>query len=260
MHFHNRLSRFTVALAFLASLFSVGADKVAAAGSCTLATHTYTHIYVEKYASAIPDASVYFDMVRGDATVRDLDICVGSTAGQGGSFVLPANIQDDTNGPIIQLGYGKWAGRSDLFFVYQLKGQEAKEWYPGHNFKPIVGDRIRFTITKGYLSGNVVTTYIINNLTRGTNDSMTVAGWLVSPQHAWWGYETWDSYSRHGHVAGQPAINAAYLGYSGDANTTIYYRSGMTSSDVKNTSGQSNHHGHLINWVYGSDGLDAETH
>lgn len=232
-------------------LLTTAAPVVQAAGFCSLANHGYYQIYVSRTAGSV--GASYFDRIQGEAHVRDLNICVGSDPGQGGSFVLPANVQG-TSGIIYQLGYGKFAGDPNLKWVY-ADGDSVMHYVAG--FTPAIGVEYRFQIQK--VSGlirftitDIDSDVVVAQFTKGS--------WSTSVNLAWWGYETWDSFSAHGRMAGEPFIDVTHMGYSHNENSTLYYRTGITSSVVYNTSGQSNHHGHIRNRYYTGDTLDAETH
>ncbi len=225
-------------------------STAAAAGLCSLANHGYYQIYVTKTTSV----SGGFDLARGTASVANLDICVGSSSGQGGSFVLPANIQR-TDGLIVQLGYGKWAGRTDQFFVWTPNGDGAAvEWTAG-GWKPITGHKYRFSIERVFVSGTPKLMYTIEDLNVPGSRVDAFGINVVSLSQAWWGYETWDSYSAHGHLASDSQhVDMKSLYYRVSGGGTTQYTNITT---VFNNSGQSNHHGHLI---LSNTGLDGETH
>ncbi len=232
-----------------------------------MASHGYYQLTLNKFASDVGGS--YFDLVRGDLTIRNLDICVGGSAGNGGSFVLAANIESSA-GFATQLGYGQEAGSGSLFFFY-ARGNPPDEIKWSTTYLPVVGDRYRFSITRVSGDGGLPdTVFKIQNLDAGGSSSKVFSGWPSGLNHAWWGAETHDSFSAHGVPAGQANQNVAYMGYSPNNSSTISYRSGLTCSDVfKNFvwDGSSDHtgcngfrHGHVGNWVYGGDKLAVESH
>lgn len=262
---HMRLTRVVSAIVLVSGYLLGGPSAVAAAGLCSLAQHGNFHIAANKFADEV--GASYFDLVRGDLTVRSLDVCVGS--GNGATYVLAANIET-ASGTIVQLGYGQQAGFAGRSFYYAHGTPDAIEW-PNSSYLPVVGNRYRFSITRFLEPGGVVDTiYKIQDLDAGTSSSIEFSGWYSGLNHAWWGAETGDSASAHGVPAGSSNQNLAYMGYSPNTNGTIYYRSGLTCSDIfKNFSwdGSTNgnacagtRHGHVGNWVYGGDKLAPESH
>jgi len=234
------------------------------AGFCALAEHGYNHIVANKFASDL--GAKYFDLVRGDAYVRELEVCIGYSAGQGGTWVLPANVES-TTGEIYQLGYGRGAGRQSNYFVYALATPTAQEITSA---APIDGHRYRFEIYKRTTSSTV--SFRITDLTTATVvwtfDSDHA--WSSAADHAWWGFETWDSASHHGVSGGKLGVQMAYLGYSTETESFTRYRSDLTCKDIwKNFTwdGSTSHDGctgkrigSMGTWVYGGDMLDAITY
>jgi hypothetical protein len=242
-----------------------GTETIAWAGLCALAQHGNYHLVANKFARDVNATATRFDMVRGDAYVRDLDICIGASAGQGGSWVLPANVEGDS-GEIYQLGYGRAVGRGSNYFVYALGSPLAVEIT---GVTPIAGHRYRFEITKRATFNTV--SFKITDLS--TSPSALVWSWDTNHpwaslmNHAWWGYETWDSFSTHGVRPGKPGVGMAYMGYRANNESTVRYLSDMTCSDIwKNFTwdGSTGNNGCtgkrravLGTWVYGGDRLDG---
>jgi hypothetical protein len=234
------------------------------AGFCSLAQHGYSHIVANKFATDL--GASYFDVVRGDAYVRELEVCIGTSAGQGGTWVLPANVES-TTGEIYQLGFGRGAGRLGNTFVYALGSPSAIEI---RDVSPVDGHRYRFEIFR-HAPGNTVSYRITDLSASATVWSFDSShAWSTAADHAWWGFETWDSASHHGVSAGKPGINMSFLGYSTNTENLIRYRSGMTCADIwKNFTwdGSSEHNGcsgkrrgPVGTWTYGGDMLDAITY
>jgi hypothetical protein len=200
--------------------------------------------------------------VRGDATVAAPDVCVGTS---GGTYVLPVNVEDTPG--ISQIGYGQQPNQaSDFYWVPNLDGL-AYPW-PGA-MRPTVGTRYRFEITRYYDNLNLEYAghYRITNLSSGSWEQFNGSWPYGTGGTAWWGAETNETGSRHGHIPGATYnVNAAYLGYKYDTNGTIWYRSGMINSYypagsvVRDIGIPSNHQGHVITWVFGNDGVDVETY
>lgn len=232
-----------------------GVGTAEAAGVCySLGNY---HDWVGKNASAIGDGSTYFDRVQGDAYAQNLGLCVG--AHNGGTWVLPANV-DNNGSTLFQLGYGRGIDYNGgaLAFVYTDNSGnpiEVTSTWPG------VGNRYRFIIWPN--GGMVAYTIDIWNgsgwvFVWGHTTSYT---WPTSLTHAWWGYETWDQASSMGPESTSGTVHTAYMGYSGNASGTVYYRSGLAAGDfVTDTNCCSNWHRAVGTWVYGNDVADAWTH
>ncbi len=237
----------------------------AAVGFCSLASHGYYQVLVHKDISQI--TGNYFDLVKGDAYARDLDVCIGASQTQGGTFVLPANVQEEPGmGPgIFQAGYGKRTTDGSILFFY-ANGDATAIAISGAT--PSIGHRYRFRIQK---DSNAHPDFYIDDVTTGSgawSNTTTNTSYSIVYDYAWWGFETWDSYSHHGPNLPDPGVGMAYMGYSSDLSTTTFYRSGMTvSGDVCKCGGDwsqvdGNHQTVLTigNWVYGGDKFDAEVH
>ncbi|MES2208703.1 MAG: hypothetical protein V4515_00730 [Chloroflexota bacterium] len=236
----------------------------AAAGLCSIALHGNFHIVANKFADEV--GATYFDLVRGDLTVRNLDVCAGS--GNGSTYVLAANIETAV-GQVVQIGYGQISGFTGRRFYYALGSVTAIEW-PNSSYLPTLGDRYRFSITRFVEPGGLQDTIVtIQNLDHPSTSTVTRSGWYSALNHAWWGAETEDSASAHGVPAGQANQNVAYMGYSPNTSGAIYYRSGMTCGDIfkdftwdgsNGAACSGTRHGHIGTWVYGGDELAPETH
>jgi hypothetical protein len=236
------------------------ASPVQAAGLCGEPKQDAYLILVARSADDPGIPGTYMDLVRGEVTVRDLDVCTLPT--EGGTFVLPANVENTVTGSIFQLGYGQVAGEATEKFVFAAGSAQMQPW-PDPDFVPIRGDRYRFSIWKTTLpNGNSVPQFGIRNLRTNAASFQLIGSvnWTTNYKLAWWGAETWDTASNHGSEAGTAPTTLSYMGYSPNTEGTIYYRSGMTSSDVHYVGPIPYHHGHIVNWVYGGDGLDIHTH
>lgn len=248
-------------LAFLGRPATVSAAEPCTGG--TFPPNETGQIYVEKYAADAPGSGTFFDRVQGDATVRNFDVCTGvdldpnDCLTQGGTAVLPANVQNDITGHVYQLGVAQFAGLSKKFVYTNSTDLCARNW---PTITPIVGHRYRFII---YRDSNGKVVYQIDDLaTSGIDSTMyTNYTWSTSRKHAWWGYETWDKNSSFGVAAGSSQNQMAYMGYSKDGSGTIYYRSDLTTSDIrKNSHAETSDHGHIGDWVFNNDMLSAESH
>ena len=259
------LSRARVALAALvltASTFAATppAPAAADAGVCP-GNIAIQQLFVDKEIGEVSGAD-YFDGVRGDATIQSLDICFGVI---GGSWVLPANVQNDSNGKIFQLGYGQGAG-DDFTFVYANGSPNAIAW---RTWTPIEGERYTFTITR---SAGYPAFRITRQSTGESIYKVTDANFGMGFDRTWWGYEANDKASSLGPLYGTGDVNMAYMGYSADNGGWIY-RSGLanaygdrptypnrmhkhlTFSDSNNIRS-----GHIGDWVYGGDKFNVHTH
>lgn len=173
-----------VFVAIIAGQILYRAPVASAAGLCGLASHGNYHVVLNKFASDI--GASYFDLARGEMTIRQPDVCVG--AGNGATWMLGANIETAT-GSVVQLGYGQFAGESNPKFIY-AHGSTAGIAWP-NSYSPIVGNRYRFSITRVVEPGGLTDTdYLIQDLTGGTSSFLEVSGWFASLNHAWWGAET----------------------------------------------------------------------
>jgi hypothetical protein len=244
------------------ALLSIPATASAAVGLCGLASHDYYEVFVHKQINEV--SGNWFDEVRGDAYARDLDVCIGGTGGNGGTFVDVANVQEQSSGPhIFQVGYGKMATDSAIKFIYANSSSTLIQL---SSPSPSIAHRYRFDIKRD-TSGHP--DFLLTDLTVGTliwSNTTTGTSWGGGFDLDWWGFETWDSFSHHGPNLPGSGVNMAYLGYSTDLNTVITYRSGMTvGGDVCKCSGNwaqvdGNHQTVLTigNWVYGGDKFDSE--
>jgi hypothetical protein len=256
--------RALLATVLLATNAATDPAPVDAAGLCSIAEHGNFHIVANKFADEV--GATYFDIVRGDLTVRGLDVCIGS--GNGATYVLAANIETAL-GQIVQIGYGQISGFTGRRFYYAFGSAAAIEW-PDTTYLPIVGDRYRFSITRFVEPGGLQDTiFKIQNLGHPSSSTVTRSGWYSGLNHAWWGAETQDSASAHGVPAGSSNQNLAYMGYSANTSTGTYFRSQMTCADIfKNFTWDGSggaacsgtRHGHVGTWVYGGDKLAPETH
>lgn len=240
-----------------------GTGSIYAAGLCAFAKHGHYHVVANKFAREV--GATHFNMIRGDAYVRVLDVCIGISAGQGGSWVLPANVESDT-GDIYQLGYGRAAGRGSNYFVYALGSPTAIEI---KDVAPISGHRYRFEIVKRALYNTV--SFKITDLSTSPASvvwsSHSSRPWSGAMNHAWWGYETWDSFSTHGVPAGKSGVAMAYMGYRSNVDERIHYRSSMSCSDIwknftwdgsaGNNGCTGNRRAVLGSWAYTGDEFDA---
>lgn len=219
----KKIMRAALAVALIIPAFTFTAPEVAASGgACLIANHTNSHIFIRHETNMISGAQ-YFDDVAGRSSIRDLTPCVGYPGG--GTFVLPANVSG--GGYIYQLGYGEMVigGDGSPYFYYALGSPDAirinsprpilNHTYIFHIYKRSTG-RVSFDIYDEH-AGAYVWTYYPSN------------GWPTSLDVAWWGFETWESESRHGGTAlGQTAIWG--MTYSWEDVTTSTTKKGFTCS------------------------------
>jgi hypothetical protein len=262
----KRSTVFAAVVLVLAGSFSApNAVPVDAAGIC----HSLGNYHIwhgRNIEDALPANSEAFDRVQGEATVRNLDICIGNN---GGTFVLPANVDNEgysANPLHFQAGYGRAANIDSgaLRFYYAGPNGNPHEWCC---INPVVGTRYRFIIWR---SDSGLVNFRRYRLDGGTwvNESTIYTSWAWPAStsaarltHAWWGCETWDQVSDHGPHVGNGSINMAYLGYSTDDSGSISYRTDMANPAPRNFSGWGdNHHGHVGDWVYNNDMINCETH
>jgi hypothetical protein len=220
-----------------------------------LPSGTTWQIYITK------TSSYYYDEVRGNLTVRDLAICIGNDASKGGTFVLGANLQRDSDGRIYQLGYGVRPTEGPAF--YYVTGT-ASSVHKVTSVYPVVGHKYLFKIYKNELSSNV--DYSIRDLTTGTNiwwnEYAQTFPWNMN--RIWWGYETIESISDHGHCAGCSKINLSAMGWSLVGSSQISYlpfdipSSWILRGYPLGYPIPSNHVGEIVN-VSGEDMFDAFT-
>ncbi len=261
-HFRVVTSLIT-AIVTIAMSMAGPAPALAAVGFCSLASHDFYQVFVHKDINDV--SGNYFDVVRGDVYARDLDVCIGVSPGQGGTFVLPANVQQKAGvGPgIFQAGYGKRATDGAVRFVY---ANATSTIIVLSAPSPVIAHRYRFQINRDS-AGHP--DFILNDLTNGSliwSNTTTGTSWTGTYDLNWYGFETWDSFSHHGPNLPNPGVNMAYMGYSTDLNTTITYRSGMTvSGDVCKCGGHwadvDNNHQTVLTmgtWFYGGDKFDSE--
>lgn len=261
-HLRRLFSLASAALLALGLLPGVAAP-VAAAGPCnqnTLPAASTNQMYVEKLIANISGAD-HFDGVRGDAYIRNLDQCIG-TSGQGGTFVLPANVQNDVTGTIFQLGYGEIPNYTSRW--YYADGSVDAIVKTSSACPAVNGHRVRFTILRNSSNRPV---FSIDDLTAGCGLSWTgVTPWSVAQDHAWWGYESWENASGLGPQVGVDSdVHMAYMGYSTEDGGWAY-RSGLSATYgscetcVKRNHSYSYITGHIGDWVYGNDDFNVHTH
>lgn len=253
-----------VALAPSTSVAVVGSTGVAdaAVGFCSLASHDYYIVYVQKDINNV--VGNFFDDVRGDAYARDLDVCIGGSPGNGGTFVLPANVQQKANvGPsIFQGGFGKRATDTSIKFYY---ANQQPDSIVITSVAPIVGHRYRFDISRDSSGHPDFHFTDVSTATLIWSNTSTTTSWVSTFDLTWYGYETWDSFSHHGPNLPGAGTNMAYMGYSTDFNTAISYRTGMTVGGDVLKQGHwadvDNNHTTVLTigtWVYGGDQFDSE--
>lgn len=225
---------FSLLAAAILAVGAVGSSASPAAalgGTCAVATHSFYQVYVEKYVAS----STYITDVSGQSKIVGLNICTyGAFAGNGGTFVMPANLQNDTTKRIYQLGYGRTAIDSAPYFFYAEASPDAvKITSP----RPVDGHTYTFHIYRrsaGYVS------YDIRDMTTG------LYVWTYYPttpfnassaayqNHAWWGFESWDSESALGYKNGQAITDIRDITYT-PAGGVQTWRSGMTCASVGKT-------------------------
>lgn len=265
---------FSLSLAALLAVSALGVSALdspaSAAGPCTMQS-TVDQVFIYKHAGDVP-GDTNFDGVRGEATIRQLDVCVGLVAGNGLTAVLPANVENANaaTNKIFQLGYvhRPMAGLSYVMADGQGDDLVFKQW----DWCPIViGHRVRFTITR---TSSGTPWFYIEDLTAacgagfGSPDGETFG---LGMEVTWWGYERNDTSSGLGVENGDPNVNMAYMGYrvKGGAWT---YRSGLTNS-IQNVGGPckdciqiqmrnpDTHHflATIGDWVYNNDLFNVRT-
>ena len=88
----------------------------------------------------------------------------------------------------------------------------------------------------------------------------TSTAWPSNLDHAWWGYETLDDVSNHGHASGVGNINLTQMGYSIPGNSGFWYRQPTTSAIIWTGTGcNSNRVKTILSTYYSSDTLDVKT-
>lgn len=259
---HRRILAALAALVFAA----IGAAPVSAAGPCAGADPNATNqMYVDRTAATW--GAQYLDVVEGTATAQVLEVCIGGSLGppetcNGRTDVLLANVQADS-GAIHQIGYGRCSGEGVSKWTYVLSDgvpHHVPNGTNGNGIAVIEGHVYRGVIYRrstGYVSFNLW------DLTVGdliwTYYPTTV--WTTNTDHAWWGYETLDDASDHGHSHGDgDYINLRSMRYSTNASTNLYTVQ-IASGQVKcgGTGCASNHHAHVGTTAYNNDTLDADT-
>jgi hypothetical protein len=236
----------------IATYLSAGAGSVAAQGGACVQIDDY-QAWEGKNASAIGDGSTYFDRVRGDAYVRNLALCIGNS---GGTWVLPANV-DAGDGRVLQIGYGRRNDFNNGNLTFVATDDHGTP-YEITSVRPVLGHRYRFEVVRnsgGYPTQRI---YELRNGSWVQIWSTTTPSyvWNSDYDHAWWGYEVFSSQSSMGSQLGSATPQMAYMGYSGNASSTISYRSGLTSV-AKNYTGQAQWVCSIGDWVYGDDMLNC---
>ncbi len=259
----HKASRLIAALALLVSALAFASPQPASAvqGLCDAGGNVTNIIYVKKEIGAPGLSGTAFDYVSGQVTLRDLDICTKiATNLYGGSWILGANVESNS-GDIYQIGYGQNAGDSTETIWLQVGGGTAP-FSVGRPFTMNYGDTLKFEVWKANDSGSTVG-FRATDTTNGqsyTTFKNTGVSWDLDSDRAWWGAETHDNSTTMGTCSTCARVALRFLGYSTNANGTIYYRSGMTSGDVYKIDPNSNHHGHIVDWTYGADALEVESH
>jgi hypothetical protein len=236
------------------------------AGVCFGASPETNQKYAERDSSYIGDP--YFDHVRGTAKAQQLEVCVGSSSNPpevsaGCTFVLPANIQSGSGSTIYQVGYGRCAGEGSNYIVYAYGDSTAHRAPNGINNNGIIltdGHLYSFHIYKRS-SGRVSYDVFDNNTAQYVWTWYPTASWGTSLSHAWWGYETTDDASDHGHSHGDLDYIRMYaMIYNGSNDDQNHYRQPTASEVICNGTGcASNHHTHISTTIYASDTFDADT-
>lgn len=235
--------------------FAVPAPAQALSGICDAGGGVVNHIFVKKTIGDPLLVGSYFDYVSGEISLRDLDICTKLlTNPYGGSWIMAANVESFA-GEIYQMGYGQNAGASEE----SIWIEQGPQFYSiGRPIGMSYGDTLKFEIWR---ASSITVGYRVTNKTTGQVYTTTKSGsWASDMDRAWWGAETHDNSSAMGSCATCARTALRFMGYSTDANGSIIYRSDMTSADVIRNDSNSNHHGHIIDWSYGGDGLEIESH
>lgn len=177
---------------------SLSSVRAAYRGDCADGQKGFAHAVVSR------NSSHNYNAVIGDAIVRPLQNCLNPTASKYSySLVLPANLQGDGSGEIVQIGYSRcgetggcgphWPKDSHEHFVYTpdddnggvLVGFTAAG-------EPEVGKRYRFKVEKIDVN---LWRYCIRNLTDGGSYhcQSTFRSWANNGVTAWWGTEIQDT-------------------------------------------------------------------
>lgn len=209
-------------------------DAILAADSCVGTSPESGKIYVEKYSTQVESGNTTFDYVGGESESVLLEPCQGYGTMGGGSFILLANIQDDStigsNPNIVQIGYGKKNAESPKRFYYTPGGHGVPVLWPG-DLIPEGSHKYRASITRVTISGVVKAKYRITDL--GTSEYEIYYGtWHGGYDHAWWGAETLDTGAQLG-AKDDEYLDLTRMKYRVSGSSTIWSRSNMSTSQIK---------------------------
>lgn len=261
----RRFFTMLAALAITIGTLATPPPTNAAVGFCSTAAHGYFQIYVDKHANKIGDGSSYMDKTEGVAEVATLNVCIGSDSGNGGTFVMAANIQSDATGRIFQVGYGKEATDSREYFYYANGTSAALRW-PSSGFLPVVGHEYRFVI---YPSGGNAA-FKIEDVDTGASSTLYGSKpWGTDLNRSWWGYEAWDLTSTMGPYAGDGSARMRSLKYHGNASGIAITRDGWGAGygdgnevhkNFISQDPQNDRSAHTLTTTYPNDTLAVHTH
>jgi hypothetical protein len=211
----------------LVAILPATAAPVAAAGPC-LVQQTMDKIFIYKHHGDVAGSEM-FDGVRGDATLRQLDVCVGAAAGHGLTAALPANIQNTSTGKIFQLGF---VHRPLVGLDFVLVDGEVSDlvYFNPLSCPTVLGHRYQFKITNDEDSNVIfqVTDETADcTITKQSPDGHTYG---TSMDMVWWGYERNDTSSGLGVENGDPNVNMAYMGYNMTGSGTWIYRTDLVNA------------------------------
>lgn len=227
----------TLVMSAALALAVVGPAAAHTPTGCIAASKTNHQMWVGRDISQV--SGNYFDLVRGNVRIQDLDPCVGDGLTDGkGSFVLAANLQTTGTG-VVQLGYGQFGTSNPLKF-YWVNGNGGQANTATWAENPAIGHTYTLSIEK--TASNTIK-YIVSDLTDGSQQSYTASNSWLSFSLAWWGYETLDTQSQHGVTTGENPNRLHYMGYSTDTVSSWSYRSSLTSGDIAKNWVDANHYG-----------------
>lgn len=286
----NRVSQaIIITLALLASLLGTAAvavirpDAILAADPCGSPNNENAKTIIVKFMEDTANPSAAFDNVEATALIADLDPCSGTASAGRGSYILPANLEDNSNAELMQLGYGQRSNIDAYRFWYTPGGFGGAVAWPG-SMTPEIGERYKFEVYK-YQYDDVPAKYkarfrITRLSTGGVNWALSTVDWQ-GYDLAWWGAETIDTGSRLGAQVGTTYddINITDMRYSQNGVSGDTNRQGMLNAYwgetgcsypttpyvyrdcIVHTGGySSNEHGHLTTDDYFNDTFEVEDH
>lgn len=207
-------------------------------------------IYVNRFADDPGVAGTYFEHVSGRTFVRDLSPCLGAF-NQGGTCILPVNIEGPASGFIVQMAYCQMAGDSKEYFYYVMSNSATAIKWP-LSWTPQLGLEYRFEVTRGATVGQPgkIIFKLIKTAT-GTSQTLVLThSWSDDLDHAWWGGETLGDESAHGTYENQAGSATFYMQYQTETGslTQRSNMSGVDGGDVSFATGTPvDRHGHIEN-------------